>query len=115
MIRRLGPHVDLAGLVADAVEEGRRVHVVHAGPTKQATLEAFAAELDFPSWFGGNLDALADLLRHLASTSDEEWELVVDDLAALEREDPRASAGLRGLLGEVALRYPRFHVTTIDR
>ncbi len=114
-MRRLGPQADLDGLVADAVEEGRHVHVVHAATTKEATLEAFATELDFPSWFGGNLDALADLLRHLASTSTQEWELVVDDLAVLDREDPRACAALRGLLGEVAHRYPRFHVTTIDR
>ena len=63
MIRHLGPHTDVEGLVADAREEGREVHVVHAGPTKEATLAAFADTLDFPAWFGGNLDALADCLR----------------------------------------------------
>ena len=45
MIRHLGPRADVAGVVADAGLEGREVHVVRAGATKQATLEAFAAEL----------------------------------------------------------------------
>ena len=115
MIRHLGPHTDVAGLVADAREEGREVHVVRAGPTKEATLAAFADALDFPAWFGGNLDALADCLGHLARTSDGEWELVVDGVAELARDDPFAFAGLSGLLGEVALAHPRFHVTVVDR
>ena len=70
MIRHLGPHTDVEGLVADAREEGREVHVVVAGPTKEATLAAFAEALDFPAWFGGNLDALADCLGHLARTAE---------------------------------------------
>jgi hypothetical protein len=115
MIRRLGPHTDVAGLVADAVEEGREVHVVVAGPTKDATLVAFAEALDFPAWFGGNLDALADCLGHLARTAPGESELVVDGVAELAREDPFAFAELSGLLGQVALAHPRFHVTVVDR
>ena len=115
MIRHLGPHTDVEGLVADAREEGREVHVVVAGPTKQATLAAFADVLDFPAWFGGNLDALADCLRHLARTVDGDWELVVDGVAELAREDPFAFAGLSGLLGEVALSNPRFHITVVER
>jgi hypothetical protein len=115
MIRWLGPHTDVEGLVADALEEGREVHVVHAGPTKEATLAAFAQALDFPAWFGGNLDALADCLGHLARTAQGEWELVVDHAADLARDDPFAFAGLSGLLGEVASSHPRFHVTVVDR
>lgn len=115
MIRHLGPLADLDGLLADAREEGREVRVVRATDTKAGTLEAFADVLDFPAWFGGNLDALADCLHHLASTTAGEWELVVDGTAALSREDPRTAAVLRGLLGEVALAHPRFHVTVVDR
>ncbi|HET7820637.1 MAG TPA: barstar family protein [Ornithinibacter sp.] len=115
MIRWLGPHTDVEGLVADAREEGREVHVVNAGPTKEATLAAFAQALDFPAWFGGNLDALADCLGHLARTAPGEWELVVDHAAELARDDPFAFAGLSGLLGEVASSHPRFHVTVVDR
>ena len=115
MIRWLGPHTDVDGLVADAREEGRAVRVVRAGPTKEATLAAFAEELDFPVWFGGNLDALADCLGHLARTAEGEWELVVDHVGELARDDPFAFAGLSGLLGEVAASHPRFHVTVVDR
>ncbi len=115
MIRHLGPRTDVVGLLADAREEGREVHLVRAGPTKEATLAAFAEALDFPAWFGGNLDALADCLGHLARTTEGEWELVVDGVAELAGEDPFAFAGLSGLLGEVAARHPRFHVTVVDR
>jgi hypothetical protein len=115
MIRHLGPQVDLDGLLADAREEGREVHVVRATDSKASTLEAFADTLDFPAWFGANLDALADCLHHLAGGASGEWELVVDGLAPLTREDPRTAAVLRGLLGEVALAHPRFHVTLVER
>lgn len=115
MIRRLGPHADVDAIVADAAAEGREVHVVTAAATKAATLEAFAEALDFPAWFGGNLDALSDCLRHLAGHTEGEWELVVDRVAALGREDPFAMAQLRGVLGEVAAAHPRFHVTVVER
>ena len=64
------------------------MHVVHAGPTKEATLAAFAEALDFPAWFGGNLDALADCLGHLARTAEGEWELVVDGVADARPRGP---------------------------
>lgn len=115
MIRHLRPPVDLDALVTDAVAHGRVVRLVVAGETKAATLEAFADALDFPAWFGGNLDALADLLDHLARHDDGETELVVDGVLALQREDPFAAAQLNGVLGEVALAHPRFHVSVIER
>lgn len=115
VIRHLRPPVDVDALVADAVAQGRVVRHVVAGQTKAATLEAFADALDFPGWFGGNLDALADLLDHLARHDDGEAELVVDGVLALQREDPFAAAQLNGVLGEVALAHPRFHVSVIER
>ena len=44
-----------------------------------------------------------------------EWELVVDGVAELARDDPFAFAELSGLLGEVALAHPGFHVTVVNR
>ena len=108
MIRHLRPPVDVDALVADAVARGRVVRLVVAGETKAATLEAFADALDFPGWFGGNLDRLA---RH----DDGEAELVVGGVLALQRDDPFAAAQLNGVLGEVALAHPRFHVSVIER
>ena len=115
MIRTIGPKVDLAGLIADAIEEGREVHVVEATETKQGTLEAFAEALDFPGWFGHNLDALADCLEHLASRAKAPWELVVDDLAELSAADHRAYVGIQVVLADLAFAHPTWQVTLIDR
>ena len=98
------PLVDLA--------RSRNVPVLQPPSARDA---AFAAELDLPSWFGANLDALAECLGHLARTAEGEWELVVDGVAELGREDPRALAGLGGLLDDIARAHPRFHVTVIER
>lgn len=114
-MRILGDKVDLDGLVADAIEEGRQVQVVHGRSTKQATLEAFSQELNFPEWFGMNLDALADCLDTLARESQGEWEIVWDGVAALRREDPGAATGIESILRELSEEFPRVHVTLIDR
>jgi len=119
VIRHLGPGADVEALVAAALEQGREVHVVRAAATKESTLAAFADTLDFPAWYGANLDALADCLGHLARRTDPEdrpaWQLVVDGVAGLGREDPRALAGLCDVLRDIAASHPRFHVTVVDR
>lgn len=114
-MRVLGDKVDLEGLIADAVEEGRQVQVVRGRATKQATLEAFSQELNFPEWFGMNLDALADCLDTLARESEGEWEIVWDDAAELRRSDPRAATGIESVLAELDENHPSVHVTIIDR
>lgn len=48
--------------------------------TKEALHEKLTEELDFPSWYGGNLDALYDCLTDY----DEELELSVVNAASLE-------------------------------
>ena len=116
-MRILGDKVDLDGLVADAVEEGRQVQVVPGRATKQATLEAFSQELNFPEWFGMNLDALADCLDTFARESEGqgEWELVWDGVAALRHDDPRTLAGIESILDELQQAHPHVHVTVIER
>ncbi|MFW5474438.1 barstar family protein [Knoellia sp. CPCC 206450] len=114
-MRVLGDRVDLDGLVADAVEEGRQVQVVHGRATKAETLEAFSEALNFPEWFGMNLDALADCLDTLARESDGDWEIVWDDAAELRRTDPRAATGIESVLAELDEVHPSVHVTIIDR
>ena len=114
-MRVLSDKVDLEGLIADAVEEGRQVQVVRGAATKAATLEAFSQELNFPEWFGMNLDALADCLDTLARESEGEWEIVWDGIAALKREDPRAAAGIESILRELDEARPSVHITLINR
>lgn len=114
-MRVLGDQVDLDGLVADAVEEGRLVQVVQGAPTKAATLEAFSEALNFPEWFGMNLDALADCLDTLARESEGDWEIVWDGAAELRRSDPRAATGIESVLAELDEDHPSVHVTIIDR
>lgn len=114
-MRVLGDKVDLDGLIADAVEEGRQVQVVRGRATKAETLEAFSQELNFPEWFGMNLDALADCLDTLARESEGEWEIVWDDAAQLRRTDPRAAAGIESILRELTEEHPSVHVTLINR
>ncbi len=114
-MRVLNDKVDLAGLIADAVEEGRQVQVIPGRATKQATLESFSETLNFPEWFGMNLDALADCLDTLARESEGEWEIVWDGIAELRRDDPRAAAGIESILRELNEEHPKVHVTLINR
>lgn len=115
MIRTLGDRVDLDGLIADAQEEGRTVTLVEAQDSKQATLEAFAEALDFPQWFGVNLDALEECLHHVADHSDGERELILDHARRLQQADDRAHSGVLVVLAEIALAHPLFHITVIER
>lgn len=114
-MRVLGDRVDLEGLIADAVEEGRQVQVVRGAATKAATLEAFSEALNFPEWFGMNLDALADCLDTLARESEGEWEIIWDGAAALRGSDPRAAAGIESVLRDLNEEHPQVHVTLICR
>ncbi|KGN40508.1 barstar family protein [Knoellia aerolata] len=117
MMRHLGDRVDLDGLVADAVEEGREVQVIPARSTKAEALAAFSETLNFPEWFGMNLDALADCLDTFARESEGqgEWELVWDGVAALRRDDPRTFAGIERILDDLQREHPHVHVTVIER
>ena len=49
-------------------------------PTKEALHEYFARELNFPDWYGGNLDALFDCLTAVS----EEVTLSLDEGALTE-------------------------------
>lgn len=47
----------------------QQVYEVSAAPTKEGVLDAFAQGLDFPEYFGRNLDALADCLGEFADSA----------------------------------------------
>ena len=92
MIRVLGPEVSIAEIVREAQSHGGEVSVVPAGETKAESIDLFAEVLDFPDWFGRNLDALADCLHDLAEEPREDGgllHLVWDGVAHLPAHPPR--------------------------
>ena len=71
-------------------------------PDKRALHATFAAQLDFPDWYGGNLDALYDLL----STVSLPCTLVIRDAPALEAALGEYARRLLRVLTDVCLANP---------
>ena len=116
--------VDLPGLLADAslagayhVEPGARASVVEAarllghefaaidlvGCTDKAqVLQRFAGALDFPDWFGGNWDALADCLDDLSWRPADGYVLWLEHAQAWRDADEAGFATLVELADGVA-------------
>ncbi|MGP0224952.1 barstar family protein, partial [Paenarthrobacter sp. NCHU4564] len=62
----------LEELQAQVADAGRRTILVPPAETKKAVLEVFGQVLDFPEYYGVNLDALNDSLHDFAdSLSDD--------------------------------------------
>ena len=74
----------------------------HEIPDKKALHAALAAQLDFPDWYGGNLDALYDLL----SASSRPCTVVIRDAPALEAALGEYARRLLRVLTDVCLANP---------
>ena len=61
---------DLAGRLQ---AQGWKVGIVSGAPTKAEALDAIGKALDFPSYYGKNLDALTDCLRDLEAPTALIW------------------------------------------
>lgn len=87
-------------------------HLAHLGPVtgKADALASIAAALDFPDWFGGNYDALADCLRDVAAPTVLLW----DGWAALAEADPVAFDVIGRILTGRADGTPAFAVLLRD-
>ncbi|AHH95043.1 barstar family protein [Kutzneria albida] len=75
---------------------------------KLSALDAIAAALEFPDYFGRNLDALHDCLTDLSWLPEGLHVLVWTDSEALREHDPRAYQGIRSVLAEAAAASDRF-------
>lgn len=118
MIRVLGPEVSIADVVREARRMGGEVSVVPAGSTKAESIDLFAEVLDFPDWFGRNLDALADCLHDYAEVPGEDGgprHLVWDGVARLRRSHPQGYEDIASVLDEVSVDHEGFLVTVLDR
>ena len=76
-------------------------HRVRAGArTKAAAVAAVADALDFPDWFGHNLDALYDCLTDLSWLPAGEHVLIWAGSAAFKAADPRSYLAIRSVLSD---------------
>lgn len=89
-----------AEVAAAERDKGATVHLVDGSAvrTKAAALDAIAAALSFPDWFGKNLDALYDCLRDLSWLPDGEHVLVWSHFDGLRDADAKAFHGIRAAL-----------------
>jgi RNAse (barnase) inhibitor barstar len=110
--------VSIAEVVREAQSEGGEVSVVPAGATKSESIDLFAEVLDFPDWFGRNLDALADCLHDYAEEPGADGaprHLVWDGVARLRRSHPEGYDDITSVLDEVSADHEGFRVTVLDR
>ncbi|HEY0449086.1 barstar family protein [Actinophytocola sp.] len=70
--------------------------------SKDEFLDAVAAALSFPDWFGHNLDALYDSLRDLSWLPPGEHVLVWSAPEVLERADPGAYDAILDVLRDAS-------------
>jgi RNAse (barnase) inhibitor barstar len=67
---------------------------------KMSTMEAIAAALSFPGYFGRNLDALYDCLTDLSWLPCGEHVLIWGGSELLRQADPRAYLAIRSVLSD---------------
>lgn len=88
-------------LAEQAHARGAYPHVLAGRPAdKLSTLDAIAAALSFPDWFGRNLDALYDCLTDLSWLPAGEHVLIWGGSDALKDAEPRAYLAIRSVLSD---------------
>ena len=102
LLRSLGHDVRVVGPVSNGVD-------------KATVLEAFAADLDLPSWFGHNWDALLDALRDLEGEGGAVIELVWDHVGDLRVHDHATYETVVDVLEQVQDERDDLRVTVITR
>ncbi|MFD9736192.1 barstar family protein [Umezawaea sp. NPDC059074] len=92
--------------VKAARERGAHPHVLRGDTitTRHEAMEAIAAALSFPEWFGHNLDALYDSLTDLSWLPAGEHVLIWPRSAELARHDPRGHESVTAVLDDAVRR-----------
>jgi RNAse (barnase) inhibitor barstar len=87
-LRRLGPQ-SVDELRRWAEQAGQRFALAECSDCvdKKAVLKAIGRALEFPDWYGANLDALYDCLTDLPERGDQGWVLVLERLPVGPRFD----------------------------
>jgi RNAse (barnase) inhibitor barstar len=115
MTQVLGPDTAIGPLVRSLQAEGVDVHVVPAGADKAESLRIFGQVLDFPDWYGHNLDALYDCLLELVLASDVPVHVVWDGTAPLRASHPDVVDAVVRLLDDAEQEQETFTATVVDR
>ena len=92
--------------VKAARERGAHPHVLRGDTItiRHEAMEAIAAALSFPEWFGHNLDALYDSLTDLSWLPDGEHVLIWPRSTELTRRDPRGGESVNAVLDDAVRR-----------
>lgn len=85
---------DAARALTDARDRGALAHLMGPVTSKTEALDAIGAALDFPAWYGRNLDALQDCLSELSG----EHVLVWAGHHQLAATDPKAYRAVLAVL-----------------
>lgn len=113
-MRELGADTAIAEVVREANAAGRAIDIVPAGEDKADSIGRFGEVLDFPDWFGHNLDALFDCLLQRYHRAPES-ELVWDGTVGLRERDESAFVRIRQVLSDAEAECAALSVTIIDR
>lgn len=89
-----------AGAAATATAQGLTPYVVAEQSSKAGFLDAVAAALSFPGWFGHNLDALADSVGDLSWLPPGPLALVWERPEVLRATDPATFTAVREILAQ---------------
>ncbi|MFF5991563.1 barstar family protein [Prauserella flavalba] len=96
------PRPDVKTATEQARARGAFTHVLDGTnhPDKLGTLDAIAAALSFPDYFGRNLDALYDCLTDLGWLPTGEHVLIWVASDVLKQADPRAYLAVHSVLSD---------------
>ncbi|MGH3751583.1 MAG: barstar family protein [Pseudonocardiaceae bacterium] len=97
---------DAARALAEARERGAVAHLVGPVTSKADALEVIGAALNFPAWYGRNLDALHDCLVDLSWQPDGEHVLVWAGHRQLEVADPEGYHAVLAVLADATAANP---------
>ncbi|PRX47237.1 barstar (barnase inhibitor) [Prauserella shujinwangii] len=93
---------DAKTLAEQARARGAHTHVLDGAQHRDrlGTLDAIAAALSFPDWFGRNLDALYDCLTDLSWLPTGEHVLIWIGSDVLKQADPKSYLAVHGVLSD---------------